>query len=72
MVLNCIQFPWNKSKYVAAINQEQFDGSGGTWCGGACGKCYKLTATGMYLNGSCYPVHTWILRLFAGSNNNTI
>jgi len=36
---------------VAAINQEQFDGSGGTWCGGACGICYKLTATGMYLNG---------------------
>jgi len=31
--------------YTAAVNQGLFGGTS-SWCGGGCGKCYKLTSTG--------------------------
>ncbi|ORY71137.1 RlpA-like double-psi beta-barrel-protein domain-containing protein-containing protein [Pseudomassariella vexata] len=38
--------------YTAAASQTLF-GSGSTWCGSGCGKCYKLTSTGSAPCSSC-------------------
>ncbi|XP_053385598.1 endoglucanase-like [Mercenaria mercenaria] len=45
------QFWWNRNSFVTAPNQHLFDSGGKTWCGGVCGKCFRLTTTGGWING---------------------
>lgn len=42
------QFGWNHDHFVTAPNQMFFDEGGSGWCGQRCGKCVKLTTTGIY------------------------
>ncbi|XP_053379432.1 endoglucanase-like [Mercenaria mercenaria] len=45
------QYSWNHNHLVTAPSQHFFDSQGKTWCGGACGKCIKLTTTGGFVDG---------------------
>ncbi|KKK13965.1 hypothetical protein ARAM_000197 [Aspergillus rambellii] len=47
------QFGIGNATYTAAGSQALFDSSGEGWCGSGCGKCYRLTSTGVSACPTC-------------------
>ncbi|KAI9373938.1 RlpA-like double-psi beta-barrel-protein domain-containing protein-containing protein [Aspergillus egyptiacus] len=49
------QYGLDSAVYTAAANQALFDTTGGMdhWCGSGCGKCYRLTSTGVSACPTC-------------------
>ncbi|KAL4783265.1 RlpA-like double-psi beta-barrel-protein domain-containing protein-containing protein [Aspergillus varians] len=47
------QYGISSGVYTAAANQALFDGGMKHWCGSGCGKCYRLTSTGVSTCETC-------------------
>ncbi|XP_053388392.1 endoglucanase-like [Mercenaria mercenaria] len=62
------QFAWNHNGLVTAPSQHLYDSGGKGWCGGACGKCFRLTTTGGFVDGQGQHVPEGQSKVFMATN----